>query len=96
MTTPVVLQNRGYITLRVAPVFFESNQNVDAVVSGGSTAKNSKSAWSCCVIGTSEQTFLQPRCIGLVCLGAKNLAKTLVVIVVACPEAVELLSKSFT
>ena len=73
----------------------ESEFNIDAVFSDSSTAKNSKNAWSCCVIGPREQTFLQPTCCGLECVGAKNLPVAPVVIFVTGFEAVELLSESF-
>jgi len=90
----IVLQNRGYITLRVAPVPFESYENVDTIFSDRPAAENTKRGWSCCIIWPREQTFLKPRCCGLVCVGAKNLVIATVIVFVTVFEAIELLSKS--
>jgi len=61
---PVILQNRGYNTFIVVIrrgkakvgaeglLGCESEFNIDAVFSDSSTAKNSKNAWSSCVIVT--------------------------------------------
>lgn len=63
---PVILQNRGYNTFTVfirrgkakvgavGLLGCEFEFNIDAAFSDSSTAKNSKNAWSCCVIGTRE------------------------------------------
>jgi hypothetical protein len=91
----VIFLYRGHNTFKVK-VGCEAEFNVDAVFSDSSAAENTKSGWSCRVIGASEQAILLPRCSGLYCVGAKNLPVAPVIVFVTRFEALELSSKSST